>query len=247
MRYGTLLEYIFEFTREDINTYLKAVAKEYRKLSGKEVPAELILVGGASVLINYGFRNMTSDIDALILAASSMKDAINSVGDRFNLPNGWLNADFENTLSYTPKLVQYSEYYRTFSNIVSIRTVSAEYLIAMKLRSGRQYKNDLSDILGILAEHEKRNNPVSMDQIRKAFVDLYGDWSLLSENMCVFIENIMTNQNFAELYRNAIDQEQETNELLHGFDHNYPGVLKTANVDEIISLLRGKKNHEGKD
>ena len=61
------------------------------------------------------------------------------------------------------------------------------------------------------------------------------------------IENIMTNQNFAELYRNAIDQEQETNELLHGFDHNYPGVLKTANVDEIISLLRGKKNHEGKD
>ena len=144
-------ERIFEFTRENIDTYLKAVAKEYRRLSGKDVPAELILIGGASVLINYGFRNMTSDIDALILAASSMKDAINTVGDKFHLPNGWFNADFEGTSSYTPKLVQYSEYYRTYSNIVSIRTVSAEYLVAMKLRSGRLYKNDLSDILGILA------------------------------------------------------------------------------------------------
>ena len=31
------------------------------------------------------------DIDALILAASGMKEAINIVGDKFDLPNGWLN------------------------------------------------------------------------------------------------------------------------------------------------------------
>ena len=77
----------FEFTKENIDIYLKEVAKEYRKLVGKGMPAELTLIGGASVLINYGFRNMTTDIDALIHAASSMKDAINRVADRYDLPN----------------------------------------------------------------------------------------------------------------------------------------------------------------
>ena len=76
-----------EFTKENIDIYLKELAKEYRKLVGKGTPAELVLIGGASVLINYGFRDMTTDIDALIHAASSMKDAINRVGDRFDLPN----------------------------------------------------------------------------------------------------------------------------------------------------------------
>ena len=65
----------FEFTKDNIDTYLKELAKEYRKLVGKNMPAEIILIGGASVLVNYGFRDMTTDIDALIQAASSMKDA----------------------------------------------------------------------------------------------------------------------------------------------------------------------------
>lgn len=101
-----------EFTKDNIDIYLKEVAKEYRKQVGKGMPAELVLIGGASVLINYGFRNMTTDIDALIRAASSMKDAINRVGDRYGLPIGWLNADFKSTDSYTPKLDEFSVYYR---------------------------------------------------------------------------------------------------------------------------------------
>ena len=43
-----------------------------------------------------------------------MKDAINAVGDRMGLPNGWLNADFRQTASYSPKLAEASVYYRTF-------------------------------------------------------------------------------------------------------------------------------------
>ena len=97
----------FEFTKENIDRYLKEVAKEYRKQAGKKMPAELVLIGGASVLINYGFRNMTTDIDALIQAASAMMEAINHVGDRYGLPNGWLNADFTNTDSYSVKLSQF--------------------------------------------------------------------------------------------------------------------------------------------
>lgn len=229
-----------EFTKDNIDIYLKEVAKEYRKQVGKGMPAELILIGGASVLINYGFRNMTTDIDALIRAASSMKDAISRVGDRFGLPIGWLNADFKNTDSYTPKLEEFSTYYRTYSNVLSIRTVKAEYLIAMKLRSGRQYKSDLSDVLGILAEHEKRGTPITMEQIRKAVTDLYGDWTSLSDVSQAFIENVMADGRFEQLYVETAQGEKETKELLIRFEKDYPGVTKESNVDAIVGNLQKK-------
>ena len=101
------------FTKENLDNYLKELAKEFRRINGKSMPAEIVLVGGAAILTNYGFRDMTTDIDAVIHAASSMKDAINRVGDKYDLPNGWLNADFMNTASYLPKLDEYSVYYKT--------------------------------------------------------------------------------------------------------------------------------------
>lgn len=63
------------FTSDNLDEYLKEVAKEYRKMGGKFVPAEIILIGGAAVIANYGFREMTTDIDAIIHASSAMKAA----------------------------------------------------------------------------------------------------------------------------------------------------------------------------
>lgn len=229
-----------EFTKENIDTYLKEVAKEYRKEIGKNMPAEIILIGGASVLINYGFRDMTTDIDAVIQAASVMKDVINHVGDRFHLPNGWLNQDFIQTESYSPSLTRFSEYYRTYSNVLTVRTVAAEYLIAMKLRSGRQYKSDLSDVLGILAEHEKKDMPINLERIQKAVTDLYGSWNALPEASQNFISNVMRDGRFNELYAQTIIGEKETHELLIGFEKDYPGVTKEGNVNEIAETLQKK-------
>lgn len=64
------------FTKNNLDEYLKELGKEYRRLNGKSMPAEIILIGGAAIIANYGFRDMTTDVDAVILAASSMKDAI---------------------------------------------------------------------------------------------------------------------------------------------------------------------------
>lgn len=229
-----------EFTKDNIDLYLKEVAKEYRKQVGKGMPAELILIGGASVLVNYGFRNMTTDVDALIHAASGMKDAINRVGDHFGLPNGWLNADFKNTASYTPKLDEVSVYYKTYSNVLTVRTVAAEYLIAMKLRSGRQYKSDLSDVLGILAEHGKRGTPITMEQIQKAVTDLYGGWTSLSDMSQAFISNVMEDGRFEQLYAQIVQGEQETKKLLIRFEKEYLNIAKEDNVDAIAVTLQKK-------
>jgi hypothetical protein len=126
--------------------------------------------------------------------------------------------------------------------VLSIRTISAEYLIAMKLRSGRQYKSDLSDVLGILAEHEKRGTPITLEQIQKAVSDLYGDWSSLPDSSQSFIENVMQDGRFTELYAQTLLGEQETKNLLVHFEKDYPGVTKEGNVDTIAENLQQKSN-----
>ena len=120
------------FTRENLDSYLMELAKEFRKKNGSRMPAEIILMGGASILINYGFREMTYDMDAIIKSSGVMRDAINTVGDRLGLPIGWLNTDFVHTNSYTPRLAEHSKYYKTFANILQIRTVSDEYSLLIK-------------------------------------------------------------------------------------------------------------------
>lgn len=232
------------FTKENLNTYLKELGKEYKKINGKSMPAEIILIGGAAILANYGFREMTTDVDAVIHAVSSMKEAVNHVGDKYNLPNGWLNADFMKTDSYSSKLDQYSVYYREFSNVLTVRTVSAEYLIAMKLCSGRKYKKDLSDVIGILAEHEKRGEPITMDRIDKAVTDLYGSWEKISENSKNFIQEAMKKGNFEKAYAEISAEETKAKGLLINFEQDYPGVTNTANVNDILKNLKKKKEIE---
>ena len=234
------------FTKENLDTYLKELAKEFRKLNGKDMPAEIILIGGAAILANYGFRDMTTDVDAIIHAASSMKDAINRVGDKYDLPNGWLNTEFMRTGSYSPKLVEFSVHYRTYSNVLEIRTIASEYLIAMKLRSGRKYKNDLSDIIGILAEHEKRNQPITLEMINKAVNDLYGDWTDFPEDSKNFIEDAIKNGNYEQVYLSTNEEEKLSKDMLIGFEQDYPGVAKASNIDEILKNLK-KKSKDDKE
>ena len=229
------------FRKEDLDLYLKELAKEFRKRNSKTIPAKITLIGGASILINYGFREMTYDMDAIMDAASSIRDAITVVGDRYSLPHGWINDDFMRTDSYTPRIVQYSRYYRTYSNIMTIRTVTGEYLVAMKLRSGRQYKFDLSDIIGILWEQEKNRDPLSLERIKKAVEDLYGSYDVLSENMKQFVEKAVRDGKYKETYARVRQAEAENKENLLEYQEEKPGVINGDNVDDIIAALRRKK------
>ncbi len=65
------------FTRDNLDGYLRELGKEFRKLNGSRMPAEIVLIGGAAILINYGFREMTYDIDAIIQASSINEKRIN--------------------------------------------------------------------------------------------------------------------------------------------------------------------------
>lgn len=232
------------FTKENLDTYLKELAKEFRRINGKSMPAEIILVGGAAILAHYGFRDATTDIDAIIHAASSMKDAINHVGDKFGLPNGWLNTDFMRTTSYSSRLLEFAVYYKTFYGILTVRVVSAEFLIAMKLRSDRRYKNDRSDIIGILNEHSKAGNPISFQAINDAVSQLYGSWSHFPQDAKAFIEHALREKNYEEVYYTIIEEEEDANEILVNFEAEYPNTATQANVEDILKTLKAKRENQ---
>jgi predicted nucleotidyltransferase len=227
-------------TRDNLDAYLKDLAKEFRKLNGTKTHGEIILIGGAAVLANYRFREMTYDVDALIIASSAMKDAINRVGDKHGLPNGWLNADFRRTKSHSDRLIEVSTYYKTFSNVLTVRTVTAEHLIAMKLMSGRQYKNDLSDIAGILFEHQKQGTPIARETIDKAIAALYGESAKIPETARTLLDNVYSGGDLESLYRLSRENEIKFKEALLDFKAHYPGKLNDENINTIIESARRK-------
>lgn len=169
-----------------------------------------------------------------------MKQAVNNVGDRLGLPNGWLNTDFMKTKSYSSKLREHSVYYKTFSNILTVRTVTAEYLIAMKLMAGRPYKNDLSDILGILNWHKENDVPVTYERIRSAVKELYGEWAVLPEASRKFIEKALKEDNYVQVFNEIRNREKKNKAVLINFEETYPGVLSEDNLADILHKANEK-------
>ncbi len=229
------------FTKDNINLFFRDLSKEYKRLGGKNTPVEIILIGGAAIIESYGFREMTTDIEAVLPDVSIIKEAINRVGDMHDLPNGWLNADFMKTASWSPKLRQYSVAYRTFNQVLNVRMITGEYLIAMKLRSGRQYKNDLSDIIGILAEQKRMGNPISMEQIELAVTNLYGGWDDFSEEAKQYIQQILSIADYQKAYETVRNSEIQTSISLVQFQKAYPGILSQDNLHSVIENVVQRK------
>ena len=196
------------------------------------------------MLVNYGFREKTYDIDAIIQASSAMQDAIANVGERLHLERGWINTDFMKTTSYTPNLVQYSRYYKTFSNILQIRTISAEYLVAMKLMSYREYKNDKSDIVGVLLEQKKLGKEVTLESIKRAVIELYGKISVLSDEAIKFLDNVFDASDLETLYNETRLNEIKNKERLVKFQEEYPDTLNGDNLMDILNSLERKEKKE---
>ncbi|MCD8208104.1 MAG: DUF6036 family nucleotidyltransferase [Bacteroidales bacterium] len=233
-----------EITKENIDLYLQELAKEYERLTHRNGDAEIIIAGGGAIMINHNFRNSTQDIDAWIEAGSSMKDAILYVADKFDLPPDWINTDFSRTESFSGKLSEVSEYYRTFSNRVQIRVVPDEYLIAMKLVAGRDYKHDYSDIAGVIRDNAEQGTPLTRKQIEAAAKALYGTLGTISEKAWAFLDDAIENAESGQFYDERILMESENIELLTDFDEKYPHAVSQDNIESILEKLRDKENKD---
>lgn len=200
---------LFNFSKEELDTVFKDLGKELKKkLKGNKFSYELIVVGGASILLNYSFRMSTIDIDCLDVNDALMNEVINIVGNKHNLPIGWINTDFIKTKSYTPKLVQYSSFYKSYANeTLIVRTIKDEYLVAMKMVAARDYKHDYSDILGII----KENDSLTYEKIETALLNLYESKDVVKEEMKVFVKSLFENKS---LDYDALTKQEEDKKIL---------------------------------
>ena len=127
---------------------------------------------------------------------------------------------------------------------LTVRTISGSYLVAMKLMARRQYKNDISDIVGILQEQEDRGQPLTIEQITQAVKNLYGGWEMLPHGSQALLEQIWEDSKTGEAYQIYREQEQLAKESLMKFEQEYPGVAKEENVEDILRALKKKKGQE---
>lgn len=229
----------FYLDRQNIDFYLTALGKEYKKLSKN--PVQIVLVGGGAIFIRYSFRIMSLDLDGLLYPYKSdaLKHAIHIVADKYNIPSGWLNDDFIKTNSYSKNIFIYSEYYKTYSNLIEVRLIDPIHLLAMKLKSFRSYKRDQSDIIGILLEEKEKNNIISKDDIIKAYKELY-DENLSNESL-LFLDHLYARNNeWKKIIHDVISEENINKTVISTKKHNEQESLSKQSI--IDTLLKKEKD-----
>ena len=63
---------------------MKELGKECQKLFKHSQTVEIIIVGGASIVFNYNFRNGSADIDSMYygITNETMKELITKIADK---------------------------------------------------------------------------------------------------------------------------------------------------------------------
>lgn len=233
------MRYKGRITRENAFEIIKQFAKEYRKELGK-VPGEIIIVGGGSIMLNYRFRDATQDFDVILKTVSGVDDVIKKFADDYGLPRDWMNSDFVKTSSYSSVLSEISKHFCTLNNgTLEIRTVSGVYLIAMKLRAHRDYRNDISDAIGVMISEMEIGNVITFEDIQNAYTKLYND--KLSEELMNQMK-LICNMNLEELksyYDKQNTSEQEMGEKIVTYIDEGANI-NTHNVDEVIAKIKEK-------
>ena len=138
---------------------------------------DIYMVGGGAIMLNFDYRLSTIDFDALFVKNDAVNTAIDKTAKEKKLPNDWLNQDFVNTPSFSPRITSVSSLYKVYDNIVYLYTLEPVYLIAMKLKSSRPTGGDLDDVIKMIYELRLNNVQISYDQIIEAYKNLYTDFS----------------------------------------------------------------------
>lgn len=201
---------------DTLEMMLKEFAKQYRKVYGTAY-CELIIVGGASIVANYGFRASTSDIDYYEPRKRPLKDVIQAAANKLGISNDWMNDDFIYSSSFSDKLAEKSKHYKVMNNgSIEVRMVDAEYLIAMKVKSGREAGNDISDIIGILYKEKEKGNSISYEMISKAGAYLYGDKFIVEKSLESRLKHYCkcTVTELIEIYKKNLEESSQIKSLI---------------------------------
>ena len=82
--------------------------------------------------------------------------------------------------------------------------------------------------------------PLTLEQIKIAVENLYGEWSRLPNDSITFIEQAVLKEDYTEAFEDIRRQEQISKVVLQNFEQDYPDVLGKDNLDDILTLVLQK-------
>lgn len=130
-------------TKQEIEKYLGEINKKLSVLNEK---GEIIICGGASMALVYNARDSTHDIDAYFKPQTTIRQIISEISQENNLHEDWMN---DGAKGFMTEQMQHTVI-REYSNL-TVRSIDAESLLAMKLVSARiNYANDKADALKLI-------------------------------------------------------------------------------------------------
>jgi hypothetical protein len=110
-------------------------------LGQRAVDARVFVVGGAAMVLAYGQRRMTRDVDAIFEPKAEVYAAAHDVAVSRNLPEDWLN---DAAKAFAPGTDPKQRVVLHTENL-EVSVASPEYLLAMKLLASR-VDQDVDDI-----------------------------------------------------------------------------------------------------
>ena len=161
--------------KEDLDNIFQLLAKNYL-LEGGTDTISIYIVGGAAIMIDFEYRLSTTDIDAYFLENDILTKAIQKTAKELGLSNDWLNKDFVNTPSFSPKIEEVAKPFKEYEKCLVVFSLEPKYLIAMKLKSSRPTGGDLDDIIKMIYELRYYQKEISYKSIIDAYEYLYPDY-----------------------------------------------------------------------
>lgn len=176
---GNLLD--GSLNRDDIVHLLTEVGMD---LYNQGLTGEIVLAGGAVMLLVLRNREVTKDVDAYLAPpAGPLREAAHRVGARHGLRQDWLNDGVKGFFYGTPPqhLIMEVPGLRVFS-------VTPAYLLVMKAMAGRP--EDVSDTQALIAYLELK----TVDEVL-ALVERYVPARIISPHVRYFLEDVMEGTN----------------------------------------------------
>jgi hypothetical protein len=176
-------------TRERIIEALNLLGK---LAAEKNVKLELSLFGGSAMMLAYGSRDRTKDVDAIIRPSQVASELVKQVAERLNLHEAWLNDDVKRFVSdagtFAP--LQIHELESAAKQHLKITRASASYLLAMKALACRSalpgYAGDIEDLRFLIRKMEIR----TLDQLDEHIGRFYPGDAMTSQARAI-IETLL--------------------------------------------------------
>lgn len=152
-----------ELTDKDILNLLSEVND---KLHERGKSASILLSGGASMSLLFSRDRVTQDVDAVLLSSdrSEFRNVVSEVGTENGLKEDWLNDAVKGYIDFNWQ----REFIPIGLSNLTVYSVPADKLLAMKLSSGRSYSKDREDAIELMKHLDIRSPKEALEILEDA-------------------------------------------------------------------------------